>query len=150
MEKEAAKVRPILSRLTPVAATEGTAETPAGSASDAAPPAASRKREGPPVNAEGDTGSGGVETGSGASSAKRFKSGPGPSAAGEEGAVTEEAIRRYLQRKPMTAKDLLLKFSRRLPLRTCEISKQIARILQKMKVQKRNHNGITLLSLTSN
>ncbi len=143
MEKEADKVRPILSRLTPVAAAEPPADPPAV---EAAPPA-SRKRESSPVTAEGDTGSSGGEAAASgsASSAKRFKS-----AAAEETAVTEEAIRRYLLRKPMTAKDLLKKFSRRLPLRKSEISNQMARILQRMRVQKRNHNGITHLSLASN
>jgi transcription initiation factor TFIIF subunit alpha len=72
--------------------------------------------------------------------------------AGDDDGVSEEAVRRYLLRKPMTAKELFKKFKTKLKGKgTGEtIAHQIAGILKKINPEKQTRNGELYLSLKSN
>lgn len=62
--------------------------------------------------------------------------------------ITEEAIRRYLSRKPMTASELLHKFkSKKTKLSSDQLVTKIADVLKKMDLVKRNIKGKMYLSL---
>ncbi|GFQ96385.1 general transcription factor IIF subunit 1 [Trichonephila clavata] len=62
--------------------------------------------------------------------------------------ITEEAIRRYLSRKPMTASELLHKFkSKKTKLGSDQLVTRIADVLKKMDLVKRNIKGKMYLSL---
>jgi len=64
--------------------------------------------------------------------------------------ITEEAIRRYLSRKPMTASELLQKFkSKKTKLGCDKLVTKIADVLKKMDLVKRNVKGKMYLSLKS-
>ncbi|XP_035221478.1 general transcription factor IIF subunit 1-like [Stegodyphus dumicola] len=64
--------------------------------------------------------------------------------------ITEEAIRRYLSRKPMTASELLQKFkSKKTKLSSDQLVPKIADVLKKMDLVKRNVKGKMYLSLKS-
>lgn len=64
--------------------------------------------------------------------------------------ITEEAIRRYLSRKPMTASELLQKFkSKKTKLGCDQLVTKIADVLKKMDLVKRNIKGKMYLSLKS-
>ena len=68
----------------------------------------------------------------------------------EEGpqGITEEAVRRYLARKPMTSKDLLQKFkSKRTGLSNDETVKKIAAIVKKLQPEQKTIKGKLYLSL---
>lgn len=68
----------------------------------------------------------------------------------EEGpqGITEEAVRRYLTRKPMTSKDLLQKFkSKRTGLSNDETVKKIAAIVRKLQPEQKTIKGKLYLSL---
>ncbi|CAH3198806.1 unnamed protein product [Porites evermanni] len=69
---------------------------------------------------------------------------------GEEGpqGITEEAVRRYLTRKPMTSKDLLQKFkSKRTGLSNDETVKKLAAIVRKIQPEQKTIKGKLYLSL---
>ena len=80
------------------------------------------------------------------STAKKAKTG------GDEDGVSEEAIRRYLMRKPMTAKELFRKFKNKSKGKGSreKIAHQIAGILKKINPEKQTRNGELYLSLKSN
>lgn len=62
--------------------------------------------------------------------------------------ITEEAVRRYLTRKPMTSKDLLQKFkSKRTGLSNDETVKKIAVIVRKLQPEQKTIKGKLYLSL---
>lgn len=62
--------------------------------------------------------------------------------------ITEEAVRRYLTRKPMTSKDLLQKFkTKRTGLSNDETVKKIAAILKKLQPEQKTIKGKLYLSL---
>ncbi|KAL3867816.1 hypothetical protein ACJMK2_040663 [Sinanodonta woodiana] len=62
--------------------------------------------------------------------------------------ITEEAIRRYLMRKPMTAKELVQKFkSKKLHMTKEEIIGKILQLLKKIKPEKKKVNDKLYLSL---
>lgn len=68
----------------------------------------------------------------------------------EEGpqGITEEAVKRYLTRKPMTSKDLLQKFkSKRTGLSNDETVKKIAAIVRKLQPEQKTIKGKLYLSL---
>ncbi|CAH3019890.1 unnamed protein product, partial [Porites evermanni] len=68
----------------------------------------------------------------------------------EEGpqGITEEAVRRYLTRKPMTSKDLLQKFkSKRTGLSNDETVKKLAAIVRKIQPEQKTIKGKLYLSL---
>ncbi|CAH3153115.1 unnamed protein product, partial [Porites lobata] len=62
--------------------------------------------------------------------------------------ITEEAVRRYLTRKPMTSKDLLQKFkSKRTGLSNDETVKKLAAIVRKTQPEQKTIKGKLYLSL---
>lgn len=62
--------------------------------------------------------------------------------------ITEDAIRRYLMRKPMTTKDLLQKFkSKKLNMSNEKITHVIAQLLKKINPEKMTINKKLYLSL---
>lgn len=62
--------------------------------------------------------------------------------------ITEDAVRRYLTRKPMTSKDLLQKFkTKRTGLSNDETVKKIAAIVKKLHPDQKTIKGILYLSL---
>ncbi|XP_050402078.1 general transcription factor IIF subunit 1 [Patella vulgata] len=62
--------------------------------------------------------------------------------------ITEEAIRRYLMRKPMTTKDLLTKFrSKKLNMNSEQMTHTVAQLLKKINPEKRTVNKVLYLSL---
>ncbi|CAH3187290.1 unnamed protein product [Porites lobata] len=62
--------------------------------------------------------------------------------------ITEEAVRRYLTRKPMTSKDLLQKFkSKRTDLSNDETVKKLAAIVRKIQPEQKTIKGKLYLSL---
>ena len=68
----------------------------------------------------------------------------------EEGpqGITEEAVRRYLTRKPMTSKDFLQKFkSKRTGLSNDETVKKLAAIVRKIQPEQKTIKGKLYLSL---
>ncbi|XP_032221967.2 general transcription factor IIF subunit 1 isoform X2 [Nematostella vectensis] len=89
--------------------------------------------------------------------AKKLRVSPGPSSGtstptpGEDGqAITEESIRRYLARKPMTTKDLLQKFkTKRTGLTNEQTVQLIATILKRIQPEQKTIKGKMYLSLKS-
>lgn len=148
---------------TPTAAMDGTAHTIAAAVSKL-----SQERPGTPSKAKkrptsaAKKGTTGEETGP-ASKKPRISSGPSSAGTGggsrtstptptgsEEGpqGITEEAVRRYLARKPMTSKDLLQKFkSKRTGLSNDETVKKIAAIVKKLQPEQKTIKGKLYLSL---
>ena len=64
--------------------------------------------------------------------------------------ITEEAVRRYLTRKPMTTKDLLQKFkTKRTGLTNKQTVEMIASILKKLQPEQKTIKGKMYLSLKS-
>ncbi|KAL5016646.1 hypothetical protein ScPMuIL_006235 [Solemya velum] len=62
--------------------------------------------------------------------------------------ITEESIRRYLTRKPMTAKELVLKFkSKKLNMSSEQMTSTIAQLLRKINPDKSTINNTMYLSL---
>merc|ERR1712173_155037 len=69
------------------------------------------------------------------------------SIAGTE-AITEEAVRRYLKRRPMTTTDLLKKFrSKKTGIMNAQLVQLLANILKKINPHKHKVKGVTYLSL---
>merc|ERR1712240_569995 len=69
------------------------------------------------------------------------------SIAGTE-AITEEAVRRYLKRRPMTTTDLLKKFrSKKTGIMNAQLVQLLANILKKINPHKQKVKGVTYLSL---
>jgi len=69
------------------------------------------------------------------------------SIAGTE-AITEEAVRRYLKRRPMTTTDLLKKFrSKKTGILNAQLVQLLANILKKINPHKQKVKGVTYLSL---
>ncbi|XP_078354738.1 general transcription factor IIF subunit 1-like isoform X2 [Oculina patagonica] len=148
---------------TPTTAIDGAANTIAAAASKLTqdrPGTPSKTKKRPASSAKkGTTG----EEGSPASKKPRVS--PAPSSVGtgggsrtstptptgnEEGpqGITEEAVRRYLIRKPMTSKDLLQKFkSKRTGLSNDETVKKIAAIVRKLQPEQKTIKGKLYLSL---
>ncbi|CAH3019901.1 unnamed protein product, partial [Porites evermanni] len=148
---------------TPTIATEGSANTIAAAATKLGQdrpgtPSKSKKR---PASAS-KKGTPGEE---GSPASKKPRVSPAPSAGGagggsrtstptptggEEGpqGITEEAVRRYLTRKPMTSKDLLQKFkSKRTGLSNDETVKKLAAIVRKIQPEQKTIKGKLYLSL---
>ena len=64
------------------------------------------------------------------------------------GDITEEAVRRYLKRRPMTTTDLLKKFkSKKSGANSQELVKHLADLLKKINPQKQKTQGTVYLSL---
>lgn len=64
------------------------------------------------------------------------------------GGITEETIRRYLMRKPMTAKELVQKFKSKLPQMTKEqMTQKIGQVLKKINPDRKYVNNILYLSV---
>merc|ERR1719483_1904838 len=73
--------------------------------------------------------------------------GSGSAAPGTE-AITEEAVRRYLKRRPMTTTDLLKKFrSKKTGILNAQLVQLLANILKKINPHKQKVKGVTYLSL---
>lgn len=73
--------------------------------------------------------------------------GGGASVSGNE-AISEEDVRRYLNRRPMTTIDLLKKFrSKRTGLENAQLVQLLANILKKINPHKQKVKGVTYLSL---
>merc|ERR1712002_1133449 len=69
------------------------------------------------------------------------------SIAGTE-SITEEAVRRYLKRRPMTTTDLLKKFrSKKTGIMNAQLVQLLANILKKINPHKQKVKGVTYLSL---
>jgi len=63
-------------------------------------------------------------------------------------AITEEAVRRYLKRRPMTTTDLLKKFrSKKTGILNAQLVQLLANILKKINPHKQKVKGVTYLSL---
>ena len=108
-----------------------------GNTTEEGSPASKKPRVSPAPSSAG-TGGGGSRT-----------STPTPTGS-EEGpqGITEEAVRRYLTRKPMTSKDLLQKFkSKRTGLSNDETVKKIAAIVRKLQPEQKTIKGKLYLSL---
>merc|ERR1712179_570973 len=78
----------------------------------------------------------------------------GGSSAGSSGsiagteAITDEAVRRYLKRRPMTTTDLLKKFrSKKTGIMNAQLVQLLANILKKINPHKQKVKGVTYLSL---
>jgi len=98
---------------------------------------ASKKPRVSPAPSSGGTGSG----------SRTSTPTPTGSEEGPQG-ITEEAVRRYLTRKPMTSKDLLQKFkSKRTGLSNDETVKKIAAIVRKLQPEQKTIKGKLYLSL---
>jgi len=77
-------------------------------------------------------------------------SGSAPVAGGNE-AISEETVRRYLKRRPMTTTDLLKKFrSKRTGIQNAQLVHLLANILKKINPHKQKTKGVTYLSLKEN
>ena len=75
---------------------------------------------------------------------------PTPSVGGEDSSVgiTDEAVRRYLTRKPMTTKDLLQKFkTKKTGLTNKQTIELIAAIVKRLKPEQKTIKGKMYLSL---
>lgn len=84
---------------------------------------------------------------SGSSSSLSLTAAAGSSGASSEG-ITEEAVRRYLMRKPMTTKDLVQKFkSRNAGMTKEQMTTTIAQILKRINPQKTKINDKLYLSI---
>ncbi|XP_046578369.1 general transcription factor IIF subunit 1-like [Haliotis rubra] len=69
---------------------------------------------------------------------------------GSSEGITEDAIRRYLMRKPMTTKDLLQKFrSKKLNMTNEQMTHTIAQLLKKINPDKKIINKVMYLSIKS-
>ena len=116
--------------------------------------AKSRKRPATQLAVPGKTESGSPASkkprGSAPSSA-RSSNAATPVPSGEEShGITEEAVRRYLTRKPMTTKDLLQKFkTKRTGLTKEQTVQLIASILRKVKPEQTTIKNTMYLSLKS-
>jgi len=65
--------------------------------------------------------------------------------------ITEDEVKRYLQRKPHSTKDLVAKFKGRCEnMDRNEIVTRLAEILKKLKPQQYKANGVLYFSLTNN
>jgi len=63
-------------------------------------------------------------------------------------AISEEAVRRYLKRRPMTTTDLLKKFrSKKTGIQNAQLVQLLANILKKINPHKQKTKGVTYLSL---
>merc|ERR1719430_984651 len=63
-------------------------------------------------------------------------------------AISEEAVRRYLKRRPMTTTDLLKKFrSKKTGIQNAQLVQLLANILKKINPHKQKVKGVTYLSL---
>merc|ERR1719495_2811771 len=63
-------------------------------------------------------------------------------------AISEEAVRRYLKRRPMTTTDLLKKFrSKKTGIQNAQLVQLLANILKKINPHKHKVKGVTYLSL---
>merc|ERR1712012_1352177 len=63
-------------------------------------------------------------------------------------AISEEAVRRYLKRRPMTTTDLLKKFrSKKTGIQNAQLVQLLANILKKINPHKHKVEGVTYLSL---
>merc|ERR1712192_111541 len=63
-------------------------------------------------------------------------------------AISEEAVRRYLKRRPMTTTDLLKKFrSKKTGIQIAQLVQLLANILKKINPHKHKVKGVTYLSL---
>lgn len=81
------------------------------------------------------------------SSSKKVRT-DSPSIAGSSEGLTEEAIRRYLMRKPMTTKELMQKFkSKKLNMTKEEMTCKIAKLLKKIAPETKTVNQVLYLSL---
>jgi len=77
--------------------------------------------------------------------------GSGPSGVSNNDAISEEAVRRYLKRRPMTTTDLLKKFrSKRTGIQNAQLVQLLAHILKKINPHKQKTKGVTYLSLKEN
>merc|ERR1719383_456178 len=77
--------------------------------------------------------------------------GAGPSGVSNNDAISEEAVRRYLKRRPMTTTDLLKKFrSKRTGIQNAQLVQLLAHILKKINPHKQKTKGVTYLSLKEN
>lgn len=75
----------------------------------------------------------------------------GSSAVSGNEAISEEAVRRYLKRRPMTTIDLLKKFrSKKTGLQNAQLVQLLAHILKKINPHKQKVKGVTYLSLKEN
>lgn len=148
---------------TPTAALDGAANTIAAAVSKLSQerPGTPSKVKKRPANAA-KKGTAGEE---GSPAAKKPRVSPAPSSVGTGGGsrtstptptgtedgpqgITEEAVRRYLTRKPMTSKDLLQKFkSKRTGLTNDETVKKIAAIVRKLQPEQKTIKGKLYLSL---
>lgn len=64
--------------------------------------------------------------------------------------ITEDAVRRYLLRKPMTTKELVQKFkSRNAGMTKEQMTMTIAQILKRLNPQQKKINGFMTLYLTN-
>ena len=64
------------------------------------------------------------------------------------GEITEDTIRRYLMRKPMTAKELVQKFKSKLPQMTKEqMTQKIGQLLKRINPDRKYVNNILYLSV---
>ncbi|XP_023343999.1 general transcription factor IIF subunit 1 [Eurytemora carolleeae] len=65
--------------------------------------------------------------------------------------ISEESVRRYLKRRPMTTTDLLKKFrSKRTGIQNAQLVQLLANILKKINPHKQKVKGVTYLSLKEN
>ncbi|XP_053395562.1 general transcription factor IIF subunit 1-like [Mercenaria mercenaria] len=70
------------------------------------------------------------------------------SASLSSGEITEEAIRRYLSRKPMTAKELVQKFKSKKPqMSKDQMTQRIGQLLKKINPERKYVNNVLYLSL---
>jgi len=66
-------------------------------------------------------------------------------------AISEDTVRRYLRRRPMTTTDLLKKFrSKRTGIQNAQLVQLLAHILKKINPHKQKVKGVTYLSLKEN
>merc|ERR1712110_1370964 len=90
---------------------------------------------------------------SGESAAKKsrleqFGSSSGSSSSSAFGEITEEAVRRYLKRRPMTTTDLLKKFkAKKSGANANELVQHLANVLKKINPHKQKSQGTVYLSL---
>merc|ERR550525_1089855 len=79
---------------------------------------------------------------------EQFGSSSASSASSVFGDITEEAVRRYLKRRPMTTTDLLKKFkAKKSGIQNAQLVQLLANILKKINPHKHKVKGVTYLSL---
>merc|ERR1712241_687283 len=71
----------------------------------------------------------------------------GGSGASSSDTITEEDVRRYLKRRPMTTTDLLKKFKSKTKKNNNELVQHLANILKKVNPHKQKSKGTVYLSL---